>query len=126
LTAAAPAILIVDDDPHVREALTDFLTDEGFRVRDAANGAEALERLQSDSELPALMIVDLAMPVMDGYAFLNWKAEQVAFAELPVVILSANIEADDLPGNATYLRKPIDGPALMRTIRHVLEEPIKH
>ncbi|HEY2903689.1 MAG TPA: response regulator [Polyangia bacterium] len=116
----APEILVVDDDPHVREALADFLIDEGFRVRDAENGADALEQLAAHREQPSLVILDLAMPVMDGYLFLQQlQADQTA-ASVPVVILSASIDQGGLPDYIVQLRKPIESQALVKTIRGIL------
>ena len=70
LTASAPAmapvLLIVDDDPVVRSLMRDTLEDDGFAVIEAGNGAEACERC--DETLPALIVVDAMMPVMDGFA----------------------------------------------------------
>ncbi|HEX3693938.1 MAG TPA: response regulator [Polyangia bacterium] len=120
LAAPAPEIMIVDDDPHVREALTDFLADEGFRVRDAENGADALEQLASKGEQPALVILDLAMPVMDGYQFLYQLQAAEAAAAVPVVILSASIDQNWLPEHIVKLRKPIESHLLVKTIRGIL------
>lgn len=119
-TAAAPEIMVVDDDPHVREALTDFLGDEGFRVRDAVNGADALAQLASGRQRPALLILDLAMPVMDGYEFLQQLEAETDGSAFPIVILSANIDRDGLPARIVQLRKPIDSQALVGAIRSIL------
>ena len=65
--AAARPILVVDDDPEILAMLRDFLESEGLAVRTAANGAEALEAL--DEVMPALILLDMRMPVLDGWAF---------------------------------------------------------
>jgi CheY-like chemotaxis protein len=115
--------MIVDDDPQVREALTDFLGDQGFRVRDAENGADALEqlgRLMTAHDLPALLILDLAMPVMDGYQLLEQLRDDRTLLPMPVLVLSATINRDVLPEHITPLRKPIESHALLSAIRGIL------
>src|SRR5205807_1009427 len=99
-------IMVIDDDLHVREALTDFLGDEGFRVRDAVDGADALEqlaRLRTLRDLPALLILDLAMPVMDGYQLLAQIQKDRQLSPIPIVVLSATIDREGLPEHITPL-----------------------
>jgi chemosensory pili system protein ChpA (sensor histidine kinase/response regulator) len=115
--------MVVDDDPHVLEALSDFLGDEGFRVRDAVNGADALEqlgRLRALRDLPALLILDLAMPIMDGYQLLEEIQEDHQLSPIPILVLSATINREDLPEYIASLRKPIDSQVLVATIRDIL------
>ena len=114
--------MVVDDDPSVREALTDFLSDEGFRVRDAVNGAHALDQLASSPEVPVLMILDLSMPVMTGYELLRQMKADKAWAPLPVLVLSGTLDEEILPGDIAHLRKPVDSDALVDAIRGILHE----
>ncbi len=113
-----PWILVVDDDEDIRDALTDVLADAGYAVRAAAGGVEALELL-ADGELPALILLDLTMPGMDGASF---RAAQVAdprTATVPVLIVSAAASA---PGEARRLgacgclQKPMKSDALLREV----------
>ncbi len=120
---AAAEILVVDDDPSVREALFDFLTDEGFRVGIAVNGADGLAQLRSGAPLPGLVLLDLAMPVMDGHALLRSIREDKRLAGVPVVVLSATVRDDSLHTDVRKLRKPIETPALLTIIRGVLQPP---
>jgi CheY-like chemotaxis protein len=123
ISSSAPEIMVVDDDPHVLEALSDFLGDEGFRVRDAVNGADALEqlgRLRALRDLPALLILDLAMPIMDGYQLLEEIQEDHQLSPIPILVLSATINREDLPEYIASLRKPIDSQVLVATIRDIL------
>jgi len=128
---AAPEIMIVDDDPHVREALTDFLGDEGFRVRDAVNGADALAQLAVSRARPALMILDLAMPVMDGFELLRQlSADDKGAAPFPILIFSATLIGDNgegFPDHIIKLRKPTDVQSLIGAIRGILgtEYPVQ-
>jgi CheY-like chemotaxis protein len=114
--------MVVDDDPSVREALTDFLSDEGFRVRDAVNGADALQQLASLREVPALMILDLSMPVMTGYELLRQIKCDEHWSPFPVLVLSGTLDEGTLPRDIAQLRKPIDSVALVAMIRGILQE----
>ena len=85
-------VLVVDDDPDVRLRLRTVLERNGWGVQEAGNGAEALERV--DQTPPHLILLDLTMPVMDGFAFLHRLRERPDCADIPVIVLSArNISA---------------------------------
>ena len=81
-----PHVLIVDDEPELRQLLTDVLESEGCRVARAANGAEALDRIADDR--PDLIVLDLMMPVLDGWTFIN-SYTRIAGTEIPIISLSA-------------------------------------
>lgn len=83
------SILVVDDDPAIRSALTEILNDEGYRSLSAANGVEALSLLRSNHPT-ALVVLDLMMPVMDGYGFLAEQRRDPALAHIPVVAITAD------------------------------------
>ena len=76
-------VLIVDDDPAVRDALVDVLADEGFIATAAADGAQALSWLRSQRDFAGVVLLDIMMPVMDGYAFLVAKENDPTIAEVP-------------------------------------------
>jgi CheY-like chemotaxis protein len=84
------SILVVDDDPSIRRALTEILNDEGYSSSSAGNGFEALSLLRSDHST-ALVVLDLMMPVMDGYGFLAEQKRDPALANIPVVAITADI-----------------------------------
>ena len=111
-------ILVVDDDPEILAMLRDFLEGEGFAIRTATNGAEALEVLEDVA--PALILLDMRMPVLDGWAFAERLRErQVAY---PIVVMtaaeSAGSWADEI-GATGYIAKPFDVDELLQTIeRH--------
>ncbi|MGK3996505.1 response regulator [Sorangium sp. So ce1024] len=114
------AIFVIEDDRGVSEALVEVLTDEGYDVTTAGNGAEALARLR-DAPTPALIVLDLMMPVMDGYAFRAEQLRTPAIADVPVIVLTAGSapRAAEL-GHVELLKKPIDLGALLDAIeRHV-------
>ena len=87
--AQGPAVrlLVVEDDPDTRQALERILQGEGWESRPAADGAEALERLRE--ERPDLILLDLMMPGMDGFSFLAEKELNPAWADIPVVVVTA-------------------------------------
>lgn len=109
--------MVVDDDPDIRETLAELLEDEGFDVVTAANGAEALEVLAS-GPLPRVILLDMMMPVMDGFEFRLAQKMAEELAPIPVVIITAG--ADPRSRNldaAAVLRKPLDVSRLLETIR---------
>jgi len=116
-------VLLVEDDEDIRTSIASVLNDAGFAVVGAVDGHDALSYLRTVSEPPRLILLDLMMPVMDGWAF---RAEQLAderLAQIPVVILSA---ATDLGRHAAqlhvddYLTKPLDVPRLLDAVeRHI-------
>lgn len=111
-------VLVVDDDVHIREALIDVLEDCGFRAIGAANGAEALDRLQREGR-PSLILLDLMMPVMDGIEFRRLQLGSPEVADIPVVVLSAHRDPDGLANElrpAALLRKPVRLPELIGAV----------
>jgi CheY-like chemotaxis protein len=126
-TVTSPArILIVEDDPALRATMSDLLEDEGYEVECAANGAEALARLDA-SAAPGLILLDLAMPVMDGWSFRAAQRRDARLAAIPTIVVSASFEpgrgaVEDLAAEA-FLPKPFDLDQLMRTVHRVCERP---
>jgi CheY-like chemotaxis protein len=117
--SAQHRILIVDDEPMIRDSLVEFLEDHGFEAVGAANGLEALSELSHAARLPCLILLDLMMPFMDGRSF---REEQLADPELsgiPVVVFSAYqdvaVAARELRA-AAHLKKPLRLPDLLRLV----------
>jgi CheY-like chemotaxis protein len=81
-------VLIVEDEQAIREVVADVLEDRGFRVLTAGNGAEALQCL--DTLRPDVMVLDLLMPVMHGWAFMEAYSDRTGGAPIPIVVLSVN------------------------------------
>jgi CheY-like chemotaxis protein len=98
-------VLVVDDDAAVREGLVDFLRDEGYAALGVENGRRALEVLET-MQAPRLILLDLMMPVMDGWQFLAERARR-SYAT-PVVLLSGLSFINDAPGVADFLCKPVN------------------
>jgi CheY-like chemotaxis protein len=104
-------VLVVDDDARLRESIVLLLRDAGYPARGAANGREALEL--AEDEAPSLILLDLMMPVMDGWQFLAERAQHRAVRNTPVVLLSGMAFIRDAPGVAGFLTKPIRTESLL-------------
>jgi len=108
---AGASVLIAEDDYNFRDTLEDALLEDGHSVVRARNGAEALAAVDRLSR-PALVLLDLHMPVMDGVSFLRELRKRGDLEDFEVVVMSAVIDPDhwfaDLPGITRVLRKPFD------------------
>lgn len=119
----ASKVLVVDDDPDILEALAEILEGEGFEILHARNGVEALGCLASDT--PDLILLDLMMPVMDGWEFAEHLHRQDEWARIPVIVLSAdrNVggKAREL-GALGYLAKPFELSELLSLVQGSLSD----
>jgi len=118
---AAPgkAVFIVDDDEDLRQVMAELLRDVGFCVEAAANGRLALDRLGAMSPAPALILLDLRMPIMDGIAFRAEQRRRAELCSIPVVLVSADRDADEhaqILGVDGFLRKPVTAGELVRLV----------
>jgi len=121
-TAHQP-ILVVDDDPGLREALQDVLELEGYDVVLARDGQEAL-RLLEDAH-PVLVLLDLMMPRMNGYEFVAELERRSLRDHLPVVILTADANAKrkaEQVGAEGYLAKPFEIDQVLATVDRILQQ----
>ena len=110
-------VLIVEDDEDLRDMMAQMLTIEGFDAATAANGREALEYLHSTGK-PNVILLDLMMPVMDGWEFRRRQKADPELEAVPVIVLSAL----DPPRAATvdadaFLKKPLDFDRLLELVR---------
>lgn len=117
------SILLVDDEPGLREAVQAYLEDSGFTVRPASNAKEGWDLLQQ--ETPDVLISDIMMPQVDGYAFLAQVREDIRFKGLPVLFLTARgMTSDRIQGyNAgcdAYLSKPFDPEELVAVVTNLM------
>jgi CheY-like chemotaxis protein len=113
-------VMLVEDDFAIRETVTDVLESEGFRVTCAANGAEALERLGRAAAPPDLILLDLMMPVMDGWEFREAQQRDPRLAAIPVVVLSAGAGMEGrLAGLSpdAFLPKPFELDHLLEAVK---------
>jgi CheY-like chemotaxis protein len=112
-------VMIVEDDPVARELLRTFLQGAGYAVACAGNGREALDQLRRGGR-PAVILLDLKMPIMSGWQFREEQRSDPALSAIPVVVFSGG---DDLEaaaatlGAAAYFPKPIDPEELVATVR---------
>ncbi|MBW4471905.1 MAG: response regulator transcription factor [Stenomitos rutilans HA7619-LM2] len=118
-------LLLVDDEPGLREAVQAYLEDSGFAVNAASNAAEGL--VLARQQHPDLVITDIMMPQVDGYQFLKQLREEPQFKTLPVVFLTARgMTADRIQGyNAgadAYLSKPFDPDELVAIVTNLLQK----
>ena len=108
-------ILLVEDDDDIRTALGEILEDEGYRVTTVPHGLAALEALRGGGT-PALILLDLYMPVMDGLEFLNQRRQLGArSASVPVVLFSASGSLPDV-SVSDVLRKPVEVDQLLEVL----------
>jgi DNA-binding response OmpR family regulator len=117
-------ILVVEDDEGTRLSIQDYLDLEGYAVMTAKDGWEALERVEALQ--PQLIITDISMPRVDGYAFLKSLRQRPAWRLLPVVFLTAHAETRERvrgyqSGCDAYLEKPFELDELGAVVRNLLE-----
>ncbi len=105
-----PLVLVVDDEEAIREALCDLLEDAGFATISARHGLDALRALATLPTAPAFILLDLMMPIMDGWAFCRSRWRSPTLREIPVVLISAvdMAESNRPTGIDAFLPKPLD------------------
>ena len=114
-----PTVLVVDDDPGIRRLMTSFLKLEGFAPVVAANGQEALAYLRGGGAA-SVILLDLRMPVMDGWTFRSQQRGDPAIADIPVVVLSgADTERAPELAAAAWFDKPVSVPQVISAIRRL-------
>jgi CheY-like chemotaxis protein len=113
-------VLVVEDHADLREMLAVLLESEGFQVQTAANGKEALDSLKHGR--PAVILLDLMMPVMSGDEFRRRQLQEPAFADVPVICMTAahdgSQRAERLKA-AQYFQKPVDFDQLINAVREL-------
>ena len=105
-----PLVLVVDDDDAIRDALCDLLDDAGFATIGARHGLEALTLLTTLPTAPTFILLDLMMPVMDGWVFCRRRWKSRTLREIPVILISSvdMSESNRPTGIDAFLPKPID------------------
>jgi len=110
-------VLIVEDDADLREMMAQLLSLEGYRTAAVANGREALDYLQQEIA-PNLILLDLMMPVMDGWEFRRRQQADPSLADVPVIVLSALDQGRTTAVSAhAILKKPLDFDRLIELVR---------
>src|SRR5690348_1604555 len=102
------SVLIVDDDLDIRETLSEALAATGFDVATAVNGLDALGVLRGSGDRPSVILLDLMMPIMNGYEFLERRNLDPALASIPVAIATADrgVDRERLGATLNVIAKP--------------------
>jgi CheY-like chemotaxis protein len=112
-------VLIVDDDFAIRESLAELLAEEGYLPAAAANGRDALAKLDEDGPWPCLIVLDLMMPVMNGESFRELQLRIPELAHIPTIVVTADhlAESRTEPMKVLALQKPIDIERFIDAVR---------
>ena len=119
----AKKILVIDDEPGFLELLTGILTDKGYAVSSAADGRQAITRVNQD--IPDLMILDIKMPHMSGYDVCRILRGIERFKDIPIIMLTALTELDNVKtgmslGAVSYISKPFAQNTLLTMIHGLI------
>jgi CheY-like chemotaxis protein len=109
-----PLILLIDDEPEL-EVMARYLELEGYSVLTATNGEEGLAAL-AHCRKPCIVLLDLMMPVMDGYGFLQRLHDDATLCGLPVFVLTASFRTEPMSGAVGLLRKPLQMEVLKEAV----------
>lgn len=112
-------ILIIEDDRSISDALCELLESEGYSVQCAFNGQEGLDALQGARTLPCVILLDLMMPVKDGFQFRNEQLSNPKISSVPVVVMSADGHIQEKKariGALEYIRKPVDVETYLKVV----------
>jgi CheY-like chemotaxis protein len=123
--ASARSVLVVEDDPDIRDAVVEILQDEGYGVSAAADGRQALDLLETLVPLPDIILLDLMMPVMNGFQFREEQLKKPELARVPVLIVTADANAmakAEVLQAAGFIQKPLKIQPLLDTIERLLSQ----
>ena len=115
---AMPLILVVDDEYDIRDLIAEALALEGFDVSTASNGKDALEQARANP--PDLILLDLMMPVMSGWEFMEAQRRDPELASIPVLVVTASFDSE-VEGAAALMRKPFDLDTLLPTVARLCD-----
>lgn len=112
-----PAILVIEDDKDIREATKDALENEGYEVVTAGHGLDGLNIIKNTRIKPKLILLDLNMPVMDGYEFLEEKSQDINFSDIPVIVFSADQNKAKIHSAVAHIKKPSDLDTILDLVK---------
>jgi two-component system OmpR family response regulator len=118
-------ILVVDDEPTIRELVADALREAGYDVDTAANGADALQRMRRHA--PDAIVLDLMMPTLDGHGFVELMRLNPRFAAIPVLVVTATYaayEAAERLGASACLTKPFELDELVSAVARLVGDAL--
>lgn len=119
-------VLIIEDDRSISEALAELLESEGYLVQCAFNGQEGLDTLSKSTSLPCVILLDLMMPIKDGFQFRNEQLLDPKISGVPVVVMSADGHVQEKKariGALDYIRKPVDVETYLRVVARFCNQP---
>jgi DNA-binding response OmpR family regulator len=124
-STARPAALVVEDDDHIAHLLRFMLEREGYQVIHAADGREGLERIESGAP-PAIALLDVMLPFVDGFELVRRLRLQAHWAEVPVVMLTAKTQESDIvralnAGANDYILKPFQPAELLARLKRLTQ-----
>jgi len=117
--SSAAQILIVEDDDDLRIVVSDLLADLGYRVASAVNGRDALDYLRAN-RAPALIVLDLMMPVMDGVEFCRRRLRDPALRSIPIFLFTARGQSIANISAVRVLKKPLVVSEFIDAVRSVM------
>ena len=94
-TSLLESVMVVEDDPMIRTSLVELLEAEGYQVIGVENGQAAMNHLKSGNTLPAVILLDVMMPIMDGWQFRTQQLSDVKISKIPVIVVTADGNARD-------------------------------
>ncbi len=112
-------VLLVEDDADISEAVEAILREENFNIKCVSNGKEALDFLQSTEKNPSLILLDIMMPIMNGYEFRELQLQDAKISNIPTIILSAAGRQNDIDklNFQECLKKPLDLETLIEVVK---------
>lgn len=121
-----PIVLVVDDEPFIRRALTFVLNREGYQTAQAADGVEALEKMRALK--PRLVFLDIMMPRMDGFDVCAEARQDPEIRDMHIILLSAKSQEEDRirglsAGANEYMTKPFSPSQILDRVREVVGWP---
>ena len=120
--ACSDLVMVVEDDQDVRQAISEVLEDNAYRSLTASNGQEAIDELRSGPQRPCLILLDIMMPIMDGWQFRSLQQQDPELSDIPVVVLTAHADIQEAVRRmqaAACLKKPVQLTSLLATIDQI-------
>lgn len=117
MKAECKKVLVIDDDPAIRQTIQDVLEIYGYDVHTASDGKEGIKELSSMKESPCLILLDLMMPGMNGWGFLDFQRANPVYAGVPVIICSAYEASAKSVGANNILVKPVQLESLVGAVK---------
>ena len=112
-------IFIVEDSKEIQNLIGDLYSNKGYKLECASNGLEALEKLRVFDELPSLILLDIGMPLMDGFQFRKEQEKDSILTEIPVIVLTGDVDAEAQSirmGAHGHLQKPFSAGNLYSVV----------